>query len=435
MAFWVERLLRRLSAADSVRSVDPFVQRNYVHNFGVTLGDACFYLFGISFTSTTVILPLFLRHFTQSQLALGLMTGLIEAGVALPQLFMVPLINRRSRQLPLIQATSVVPRFMFLFLAILMVFSTRLPAPWVVVGTLGLLTLFGLTIGIVVGPWQELLAKIAPAAQRGRFLGVRFTIGGAVGAVGAALAGWLLTALAFPLNFAACSLLTFLSMMVAWLFVGYVREPEAPPRATTAAQTMPLRAGLALAQRDPNFVRFISAYWLVTLGGMATGFYAVYAAQRFTVSNAEAGAFNTLWFIANVVSNALWGWVNDRYGPKAVLICGAGAHVVALGLALTATSIAWLYPVFALASAASAAIILASLTLPMVIGPEAERPLYIGLTNTLRAPISIAASLLGGWLAQTFDYPVMFASAAGLGLMGVALLWWAVRIRVIESHT
>lgn len=434
MPLWAERLLRRISAADSIRDASPFVRQNYVHNFGVSLGDAGFYIFGLSFTSSTVILPLFLQNFTQSQLVLGMITGLIEAGVALPQLFVVPLVNRRSRQLPLVQAASIVPRSMFLLLAILMAFSAQLPAPWVVIGTLGLLTLFGLTIGVVVGPWQELLAKIVPAPQRGRFFGVRLTVGGAVGAVGAALAGWVLAGLTFPLNFAACALLTFLSMMVAWMFVVHTREPEAPPRATTTRLVLPHREGLALARRDPNFVRFIGAYWLVTLGGMATGFYAVYAAQRFAVSNAEAGVFNTIWFIANLVSNALWGWVNDRFGAKAVMVGGALAHVGALSLALMATSSQWLYPVFALASAASAAIILASLTLPMVIGPEEERPLYIGLTNTLRAPVSVAASLLGGWLAQTFDYSVMFASAAGLGLLGVALLVWVVRARAVGSH-
>ena len=224
-------------------------------------------------------------------------------------------------------------------------------------------------------------------------------------------------------------------MLVSWVFVLYTREPEAPPRTTTTRLVMPHREGLALARRDPNFVRFISAYWLVTLGGMATGFYAVYAAQRFAVSNTEAGVFNTIWFIANVVSNALWGWVNDRFGAKAVMVSGALAHVGALSLALVATSSQGLYPVFALASAASAAIILASLTLPMVIGPEEERPLYIGLTNTLRAPVSVAASLLGGWLAQTFDYSVMFVGAAGLGLVGVALLVWVVRVRAVGSHS
>ncbi len=428
---WARLFVRRLAGVDAIRNADPFVRQNYLHNFGVSLGDAVFYVFGLSFASTTVVLPLFLQNFTQSRLALGLILGLIDAGVALPQLFMVPFINRRSRQLPLVVGASVVPRAMFLFIAVLMAFSTRLPAPVVVVGMLGLIALFGLTIGIVVGPWQEMIVKTVPALQRGRFFGMRLTIAGLAGAVGAALAGWMLGALAFPINFAACLFITFASMMVSWGFLIFTREPTTPPRVTAAAPVLAHREGLALMRRDPNFLRFITAYWLVTLGGMATGFYAVYATQRFAASNAQAGAYNAIWFMANVVSNALWGWVNDRFGAKAVMVIGALAHIGALALALTATSVEWLYLVFALASAASAATLLASLTLPMVIGPEEERPLYIGLTNTLRAPVSVATSLLGGWLAQTYDYPVMFMSAAGLGLAGVVVLLWAVRVRSI----
>jgi hypothetical protein len=45
----------------------------------------------------------------------------------------------------------------------------------------------------------------------------------------------------------------------------------------------------------------------------------------------------------------------------------------------------------------------------------------------------VAGSLLGGWLAQTFDYSVMFGSAVGLGLLGVVVLTWTVRVRTVEN--
>lgn len=420
------RFFRWLAAADTVREADPFVRRHYARNFAINMGDAGLYLFGMSFASATVVLPLFLSHFTHSQLLLGLVTGLIEAGVSLPQLFVVPLVNQRQRQLPFLRLSTLAPRSLFLGMAVLMFFSLRWPPTAVAWGLLGLVALFGLTTGITVGLWQELIAKTIPAERRGRFFGLRLTFGGALGIAGAAVASWVLEAFPFPFNFALCLLITFISLMGSYFFFVRTQEPATPPRANNAA---PWRAGLALLRRDANFARFVSAYWLITLGGMATGFYAVYAVGHFALTALQAGWLNTVWFTASTLSNVVWGWANDRHGPKAVLVGGAIAQVAALSVALAAPSAGWLYVAFALASMGVAAILVGGLTLPMIIGPEAERPLYIGLTNTLRAPASVGASIVGGWLAQAWGYPTMFGCAIGLGVVGVLVLVVGVRRR------
>jgi len=50
-------------------------------------------------------------------------------------------------------------------------------------------------------------------------------------------------------------------------------------------------------------------------------------------------------------------------------------------------------------------------------GTELERPTYIGTINTLIAPSTLVAQLLGGWLADYVSYKVTFLTAATFGLI------------------
>ena len=60
-------------------------------------------------------------------------------------------------------------------------------------------------------------------------------------------------------------------------------------------------------------------------------------------------------------------------------------------------------------------------------GTEDERPIYIGLSNTLVAPIAILAPLFGGWLADAAGYQATFLFAAVGGLVTTAVLYFLVR--------
>ena len=60
----------------------------------------------------------------------------------------------------------------------------------------------------------------------------------------------------------------------------------------------------------------------------------------------------------------------------------------------------------------------------MRFGIEVGRPVYIGLANSLIAPATIMALLLGGWLADLFGYPLIFTVSAVAGLTMVIVLYF-----------
>ena len=55
-------------------------------------------------------------------------------------------------------------------------------------------------------------------------------------------------------------------------------------------------------------------------------------------------------------------------------------------------------------------------------GTLAERPAYIGLANTLIAPVTILAPLLGGWLADYAGFEYTFVLSAICGVVTAIVL-------------
>jgi MFS family permease len=55
------------------------------------------------------------------------------------------------------------------------------------------------------------------------------------------------------------------------------------------------------------------------------------------------------------------------------------------------------------------------------------RPTYIGLNNTVGGVAAAIAPLIGGWLAGSLGYRVLFVVAFAIGIVGFAILRWWVR--------
>jgi MFS family permease len=96
----------------------------------------------------------------------------------------------------------------------------------------------------------------------------------------------------------------------------------------------------------------------------------------------------------------------------------AGAPLVAL----LAPSTGWLVLTFVLLGAGMAGEQASSLNIILEFCAPEDRPTYIGLTNTLLAPVLILAPIVGGWLATIFGFPALFIVAALIASGGALLL-------------
>jgi MFS family permease len=125
---------------------------------------------------------------------------------------------------------------------------------------------------------------------------------------------------------------------------------------------------------------------------------------------------------SQALMNLLLGAIADRVGHRAILAIAALAMALAAASVLAAPSGAWLALTFALVGASTAGNLVSGLNIILEFCAPEDRPTYIGLTNTLMAPATALAPMVGAALATVIGYRSMFAAAVVIALAGGILL-------------
>jgi MFS family permease len=308
----------------------------------------------------------------------------------------------------------------------LAIWAFAVPAPLLaLVALLALRTASSAAGGAIIPAWYDVVAKEIPVQKRGLYSGLSNGVGALLGVAGALLAGLILSAWAYPYNFAACFFIAFGLTMLSWVALTFNREPESRSVKRQLNLAAYVRTLPSVLRRDRGYVRFLVARCLAIVGGMGAGFYMVYGAERFGMGVQEVGLLTALLVGSQAAANLLWAPLADRYGHKRVL-CG---EVLCTGLAAVAAFAAqsptWIAASFILLGAGMAAAGVSAMTIVLEYSGPADRPTYVGLTNTSLAPISILAPIFGGWLAGQVGFSGMFVVAAGFSLVAlvVMVLW------------
>jgi MFS family permease len=289
------------------------------------------------------------------------------------------------------------------------------------------LTWQGLGGGFTANPWTSMISKIIPPEARGTFFGTQaavanlFISGAAVGA------GYLLKSFVSPVNFMVCFLIATLFFTISWFALALTREP-ADYEKVIEEYPLPLWHGAGrILKRDRNFNWFLTARFLSQFATMGFSFYIVYALRRFQMDAVTAGYLTATLTIAQTVANASMGWLGDRLGHRLMLIIGAGAATFSSVLAWFAPSLAWFFPIFVLSGFTNVSIWTNGMTMTVDFSGEKERPFYIGLAQTLTAPATIIAPLIGGWIADTQGFGSTFALSTVLSIVMLAILVFLVK--------
>jgi len=192
------------------------IERNFRWNFLVNTIDGASFWFGMSFISSTVILPLFVSHFTDNPLLIGLIPFLTTAGYLLPQMFTANAVERapRKKYFP-VNLGFFLERLPIFLLAPMTYFLAVSQPELALAGFFILLAWHCIGAGVIIVGWQDMIAKIIPVEKRGRFFGISSFIGNGAGILGALAVPFVLDRSSFPtayvLAFTAASVLIFLS--------------------------------------------------------------------------------------------------------------------------------------------------------------------------------------------------------------------------------
>ncbi len=428
-------------------------------NFSVNLWDIAFITLGISFISRETVIPVLVSQLTDSKLAIGLVPALWGIGFYLPQLLTANWAESMAYKKPFVMVVGFAFERLPYLLIGLLVLAFALSAPTVAL----VAVLIGVGVassgaGVATPAWLDMIAKVIPVRRRGIWFGLGFGLGQLMGVVGAYFVGRILVNHAFPNNYALLFFLGFGFTIISWAGLALTREPASESVKKVAPLTLYLGRLSTVLKRDRNYRRYLLSKSLVNLGGMSSGFFAVYGTELFALDGRGVGLLTAVLVGTQAVLNPLWGLFADRVGHKAVLAAGAFfvvlAPLSALFLAggvslnpLSATDVnSWgvqggtsallnvwgtvpygLLLTFLCLGAYLAADHTSSLSIILEFCAPEDRPTYVGLTNTILAPVLIGAPILGGWLAGVLGYAAMFGVALVVGSTALILMVFWVR--------
>lgn len=407
----------RAAAGDPERFVSAHVRRNFVA-LALDLG---FFGLGMSFASTSTILPALAERLGAPNLIIGCFPSLFVLGRALPAVFSARVIESLPRKLPFVLTYTLWERLPWLALAAA-VFALAESSPEVVlallVGTVVMVSLVGGSLGPA---WMDLVGKLIPTLYRGRFFAVAGAFATGLGLLGAVASGYFLRYHQFPAGYALCLTATFLCLMASFASMAAVREPAVG----SSGPPVPFRVHLARLPRilraNPPFAWFLVAQALRVLGMMGAGFYTVNALRFLGAEEWNVASFTFALLGAQAAGGLALGVLADRQGHRASLLLGVCSIGGASLLALVSGDLLLYHGVFLLLGVGMAATSVSAQNLVLELAGRAERPTYVGLTSTAQAPFALLAPLVAAVLADGIGLRAVFAAAALLSAASAAI--------------
>jgi len=397
----------------------PEIRRNFKRNAFANIMDGGFFGFGIiGLASYVTIIPLYLSFLTESTALIGFVATMFHIGWQLPQLLTGQFVAGLHRFKPTVLVMTLTERLPYFGLAVVALLIPSIGHEAALLLTLLLLSVQSLGGGFTATAWQSMISKVMPPHRLGTFFGLQSAAVNLFGAGGALLASVILERLAYPESYALLFFITGISLLVSFAFLALTVEPVSEPH--DIVRGLNWRGyGQRLRQilrDDGNFRWFIIARCFTTLSLTVVSFYTIFGIRRFDMSPEVAGLLTSVLLVATMLSSAAIGWVGDRWGHRPLLIAANLLTVAAILLTLSAPDVSWFVLVFALTGFVNATQFSSIMTLTVQFSTVAERPLYIGMSNTLIAPVTVFAPIIAGWLidASSFDLTFVLFAAAGI---------------------
>ena len=398
------------------------------HNVVYNVADGAFFGFGLGVASYQTVIPLFIATLTESTVLIGIIAAIHMVGWQLPQILTAGHVARLRRYKRFVVLATIQERLPYFGLAIVALTAATIGNQLALILAFIFACWQSFGGGFTATAWQSMIAKIMPSSIRGTFYGVQSAAAYFLASLGAVIAGSLLQNLPTPYGFVVCFALAGVMMFISLGFLAQTREPE---HEIIEAEPEPVSSYLrrlgAILRDDPNFRWFVIARVVSQVGLMATNFYAIYAVRQFNVNDSTIGVMTGTLLVAQGIGNIALGWIGDRFGHRYGIIFGALAMAGSALLAMAARDVLTLHLVFVAAGIGTAALWTTVLALTSEFGSSADRPYYIGLSNTLTAPATLLAPIIGGWLADAAGFGVAFGLATVGGIITALILIFYVR--------
>ncbi len=410
-------------------------------NFRLFLINGVFTRIGFRLVDSSMVLAVFVKELTKSNLMVGLTSSTMRAGWMWPQLLMSSLLEHRPRKMPF-YIFGVIVRIIAWMCILILTIS---------IGSRSYLLLFicfyllyfvaSSSMGISTLPYQDIIAKSIPAQRRARLFSLRQLIGGLFGIGVGFLIKHILSEgffLSFPHNYAVIFGLATLIMIIGFFIFIMVREPIHPVHDERRPFWQHLQRGAHFLKTDRDYRYFMIYRIASAFGSMCTSFYAVYALDPVGLGVPEAtiGSFIAVGAISGVLSNILWVYIGEKYGSKSLTVTSSCLAFVAPMIAASVRYLpvprqtAFYFLVFIVSRAYMNGRLIAYMTYTLNLAPSKSRPTYLGFLNTLMFPMSFVP-VLSGWLSKAISYESVFIISI---IASVLTIYFAVSLSDVDKR-
>jgi MFS family permease len=402
--------------------------------------DIAVFFFALSFVDMSSVLPSFLSHLTRQPVLIGILGSLQTGCWLLPQMFIAPVVAARRRKLPIVLlATSLsrlswLPLLLALFLLPPENASLILIVCFVSVGT------FWFLDGLASPAWYDLIAHAIPPTLRGRLFGAMSLIGGLFAVVGGLAVQRILgnPAFPFPTDYRLMLGITLVCFVAGIIPLARIEEDPGEPAPPVEPMAAYFRRLPGLLRERVDFRRLVGVQLLVGAAGLAIPFYAPFGVLGLGLPEASVGTFVVGVTLGQMVGGMAWGYLGDHGRKELAVRVLAGITMVAPLLALALRVFAPTLPGGEVAAILAAAFFFVGCSnrsgwvgfsnYVLDIAHPRERPVLIGLMNTLSGVLAIVPPL-GGLLVTWLGYEATFAVAI---LPGAAGLLLSLRLRHVR---
>ncbi|MCK8825666.1 MFS transporter [Fuchsiella alkaliacetigena] len=416
------------------------IEDNYRFNFGISICEGAFYTLGMGLVAVSTILPLFVRRLTESRLLISLITAIFMFGLHFPQLFSARLVETAELKKKYVLLLGLFQRLPWLFLTLLTYFLFPERQLLLLISFFVLWSVHTIFSGLVGPPWFDMTFKVIPQEKRGRFFGYRSFVSSALEVAGAFLAGYIIKNFSFQSSFIWLFGLTFAVKMLSYLFVALIKEPEY----TTVEETKGFKEYFQhlkdILKEKANYRNYVIGATLIQFINMSNGLFTVAGIERLNLEVELAGGLVGIFTIVSIASksltNILWGYLGDNWGHKRVIWLASLFNAAAVSVAYFAQDRFLFYVVFILTGIALGGLSVSFMTIIADFAPSLEeRPTYVGLTNTVIGLTVTIITLLGGFLADIFNFRLVFAISLVMIILGVVVLVFKVKDPRIEESS
>ena len=419
----------RMSEAN--RNIAPQAHpRAYI--FGIANG--ILFMMGVAFIEPLTVLPALVSRLTNSEILIGAISTIGMSGWFLPQIFAANYLQSEPFKRPLYIFAAVFRALGLVSVMLLLLLLAPGSPSVAVIAFFCAYTCYSLAGGLSGPAFLDIVAKTVPQDRLGAFFGHRHFWGGLAAVASGALVRGILGSdvLAFPADYMLLFAGALLCFAPGWVLFAMIREPPGRVAESPLPLVRFLMSAPGAVRRHREFRLLLTSRMLSGAVGLALPFFIIYARRILAVPEATIGTYVSLQMTGSVVLVPLWVHLNDKRGPRALLVAVSMLYLATVGTALIASfyphapsfgRLAFLAVFFPLTAIGSGSF-MGYTNYLFGIAPEEQRTLYIGIQNTLFA-VTAFLPLLGGAIVAATSFSWLFGVAT---LLSAAALTATIRL-------